>query len=289
MLYRTIRVAVPMLALLVLAACFLLPGKFASTLDVRRDGHFSFAYKGEIVVFSPDAMKGKPTPVRDDPAAPCFGAAPGLQPVPKLPPPVVTGPTSHVCSKAEQVARTANVARMNADAAERRKREGDQLAKMIGMDPGDEASMQAYAAILQKQAGWRSVVYRGKGVFDVDFAQSGVLDRDFIFPLLPRTNYIMPFVVIRKRADGAVLVSAPGFHANPMAAFANGFDGSLGGAPMVPGTTGPQGSLTITSDAAPLTNNTDDGRARDGDRSVLRWAVGPASDKIPEALLPLER
>jgi len=280
MLHRKIRVALSMLAPLLLAACFLLPGKFASTLDVRRDGHFAFAYKGEIVVFNPEAMNGKVTPVRDDPDAPCFGSA-------SSPAPVAATATRHVCSKAEQAARTANVARMNAEAAERRKHEGEQLAKMIGMDPGDESSMQAYAAVLQKQAGWRSVTYRGKGVFDVDFQQSGTLDRDFVFPLLPRTNYIMPFVVIRKRADGAVLVSAPGFHANPMAAFANGLNGMAGAAPKVPGTNGPQGSLTITSDAAPLTNNTDDGPTRDGDRSVLRWAIGPASDKIPEALLPL--
>ena len=39
---RTVVVAIGLS--LLLAGCFLLPGKFASTLDVRRDGAFTFTY-----------------------------------------------------------------------------------------------------------------------------------------------------------------------------------------------------------------------------------------------------
>jgi len=36
--------------LLVLAGCMVLPGRFVSDLAVRKDGTFSFRYKGEIVL-----------------------------------------------------------------------------------------------------------------------------------------------------------------------------------------------------------------------------------------------
>lgn len=36
-------------ALLCLSACLVTPGKFESSLDIRADGRFAFAYKGEII------------------------------------------------------------------------------------------------------------------------------------------------------------------------------------------------------------------------------------------------
>jgi hypothetical protein len=44
---------------LLLAACMLMPGKFASSLDLRKDGRFSFAYKGEIHFVSPSELDEK--------------------------------------------------------------------------------------------------------------------------------------------------------------------------------------------------------------------------------------
>lgn len=41
---------------LLLAACILMPGRFTSSLDLRKDGHFSFAYKGEIHFVSPSDL-----------------------------------------------------------------------------------------------------------------------------------------------------------------------------------------------------------------------------------------
>ncbi len=278
---RTFVVAVG--ASLLLAACFLLPGKFASTLDVRRDGQFAFAYKGEIVLITPASL-GQPTGLPDPATMKCFGPAPGAPPAPSAPPgaPRMGMAGSRACTPDE-------IAKRTADAAATRTREGEQMAKIIGMDPGNDASMRDYAAQIAKQGGWRSVVYRGKGVFDVDFAQTGRLDRDFVFPLLPKASIIVPFVVIRKRSDGAVLVSAPGYRAAPAQAFLNGLNSMQSLQPSVPPTGGPQGSFVVTSDLAPLTNNTDDGPVRDGDRTRLSWTVAPGSDKIPEALLPLGR
>jgi hypothetical protein len=39
-----------------LSSCFLAPGAFTSSLDLRRDGSFTFAYKGEVIFQSPDEM-----------------------------------------------------------------------------------------------------------------------------------------------------------------------------------------------------------------------------------------
>ena len=76
--------------------------------------------------------------------------------------------------------------------------------------PGlDDESNRAFAAKLVKYAGWRSVTYRGKGVFDVDYHFEGRATQDFIFPALPDNDLIIPFIAIRRRIDGSVLVTAP--------------------------------------------------------------------------------
>ena len=53
-------------------------------------------------------------------------------------------------------------------------------------------SNRAFAAKLMKYAGWRSVTYRGKGVFDVDYHFEGRATQDFIFPALPDNDLIIP-------------------------------------------------------------------------------------------------
>jgi len=45
--------------LLLLSACLLTPGRFDSTLDIRKDGAFTFTYKGEVKVANPaEGLKG---------------------------------------------------------------------------------------------------------------------------------------------------------------------------------------------------------------------------------------
>lgn len=277
----TTLIAVALLPLL-LAACFLIPGKFASTLDVRRDGQFTFAYTGEIVLISPATLSGTPLP---DPATmKCFGPVPGATVVP--PPPPVAGQPRTALAGARPCTPD-EIAKRTADATASRQREGEQMAKLVGMDPNDAASMRDYAAQVAKQAGWRSAVYRGNGVFDVDFAQTGRLDRDFVFPVLPKASVIAPFVIVRKRSDGAVLVTAPAFRAAPTQALFNGIN-SMQAPKLTPEmANGPSGSFTVTSDLAPLTNNTDDGPVPDGGRTRMTWPVSPSSDKVPETLIPI--
>ena len=84
------------------------------------------------------------------------------------------------------------------------------MAKMFGLPGADDESNRRFAASLMKYKGWRSVAYRGKGVFDVDYHFEGRADQDFAFPLMPESNLVVPFVAIRRRTDGSVMVTAPG-------------------------------------------------------------------------------
>ena len=69
--------------------------------------------------------------------------------------------------------------------------------------PGfDDESNRAFAAKLGKYAGYRSVPYRGKGVFDVDYHFEGRATQDFVFPAFPDNDLLIPFIAMRRRADG---------------------------------------------------------------------------------------
>jgi hypothetical protein len=66
MLRMTAALAAP---LLLLVSCILSPGKFVSTLDIRKDRSFSFTYQGEVLAADPKATdgEGKPLPVKPGP------------------------------------------------------------------------------------------------------------------------------------------------------------------------------------------------------------------------------
>src|SRR5688572_22572056 len=56
--------AAPML----LVSCLLTPGQFVSTLDVKRDGGFTFTYAGEVILLDPAASTNSTTTPSDDDA-----------------------------------------------------------------------------------------------------------------------------------------------------------------------------------------------------------------------------
>jgi hypothetical protein len=159
------------------------------------------------------------------------------------------------------------------------------MAKMFGLPGLDDASNRAFAAKLQKYAGWRSVAYRGNGVFDVDYHFEGRATQDFLFPALPDNNLIIPFVALRRRADGSVLVTAPAFTggAGPMGAAAAGAGDMGKGGPV----SRAQGRFTVMTDGEILTNNSEDGPQPHQLGREVHWDVGPASNKVPETLIRL--
>jgi hypothetical protein len=285
---------------ILLAGCLLMPGQFGSTLDVRKDGTFSFAYKGEIVAQTGERMFGGGGDIFPEPDAneKCWGPKPDgkaksagdeAAAIAVDAAMAATDEGERDCTKEELAERKKAREEARASAAERRKKEGEQFAQMSGFNPADEEAMARFAAQLAKQKGWKSVTYKGKGVFDVDYAITGRLDHDFVFPVFQKGNALFPFVIVRKRGDGSVSVNAPAFMGGGMAAMAALYGAGGGGKSSEFGNgTKPKGSFTITSDGSFLTNNTEDGPTKSGATNTAKWTVGADSDKTPEALIKLD-
>ena len=274
------RLAAMLMAPLLLAACFFSPGKFNADLDVAQDGRFAFAYKGEIVI------AGYRDPMRDFPAqgdkellndiAACFEEE---------------GKPKPTCSAEEQARLKAQAERREQNENAEDTREFEALRQTLGFDPSDEKAVAAFAARLKGQNGWKDVTYKGNGVFAVDYAISGKLDRDFVWPVFPGAAGVVPFVVAQRQADGRIRVRAPGF---------GGFGGMNSSGPMTSAMIGmaskadeggpaPDGLFTIVTGAEVLANNNEDGWTPDAKGRRIVWKVGPSSAAVPEALLGIKQ
>lgn len=124
-------------AALLLSSCLLTPGRFISTLDIKRDRSSTFTYVGEAIVAEEQG---------------------NLQPAECAPDDEACTPPS-AADKAQKAA-------------------------------AQEAKLKEIGEALSKEAGYRSVEYLGNRKFRVDYAVSGTLDRNFIYPFtatLPRS------------------------------------------------------------------------------------------------------
>ena len=249
---------IALVAPLLLTGCLWGPGKFASDLTLKKDGSFVLDYRGEITLQLPPEAASEPWSDRN---AKCE-----------------EGGKDRPCTKAEVADQKA--------AYEKKRKDSEDMAKLFGLPGLDDASNRAFAAKLMKYAGWRSVTYRGRGVFDVDYHFEGRATQDFLFPALPDNDLLIPFVAIRRRADGSVLVTAPAFTggAGPMAARAGAAASEqMKGGPV----SRAQGRFTIVTNGEILTNNSEDGAAAHPLGRQLHWDVQPATNKIPETLIRL--
>lgn len=243
---------------LMLTGCLWGPGKFASDLTLRKDGSFTLDYRGQLVLQLPP----------DDDLQPWSDAKAKCDDEGKARP----------CTKAEIAERKA--------AYEKKRQDAEQMAKALGVPGLDDQSNRAFAAKLSKYAGWRSVAYRGNGVFDVDYHFEGRATQDFLFPALPDNDLLIPFVAIRRRADGSVLVTAPAFTggSGPIAARAGAAAASqMKGGPV----SRAEGRFTVMTDGEILTNNSEDGPQPSQLGRQVHWDVGPTSTKVPETLIRL--
>lgn len=269
------RTLLALAAPLLLTGCLWGPGKFTSALDLRKDGSFTLDYRGEIVLAMPEESKGAPW---SDGMARCFKD--GRTEISSGGSDDETRP----CTAGELAKLRADYARDVAAKAAAKTKENAEAAKLFGLPGLDDDSARAFAAKLTKYAGWRSVAYRGKGVFDVDYHFAGRATQDFLFPALPDNALIIPFIAIRRRTDGAVLVTAPAMTGK--GGLFGGPDGS-GGSPMEGPAPRAEGRLTITTDGEVLTNNSEDGPQRISAGQQLHWDVTPSSAKVPETLVRL--
>jgi hypothetical protein len=224
------RLAIVSIASLLLASCLLTPGKFVSTLDIRKDRSFAFAYQGEVIAFD---------------------------------------------EKANEECRNADGE--ECDAAAKAAASAKRLAEQ-------ETKLREIAAALDKEAGYRSVEYLGQRKFRVDYAVSGRLDRNFVYPFNSDAAAIFPWMSIELRKDGTARVKAP--------AFGEGGDVSGLGPlnPMEQAAAQREGSFTLTTDAEIVMQNEEGGAqaALDGGKKMV-WRVTPTSKIVPTAVLRFAR
>lgn len=271
-------------AALLLASCLWGPGKFTSDLTLKKDGSFVLDYRGEIVLrLPPDETKTEPW---NDTMALCRQSD-STEIVAQAPvEDADEDDPIRACTAAEIAALKAQYERDAAEKAASKRQENEQMARTLGLPGLDDQSNRAFAAKLSKYAGWRSVAYRGNGVYDVDYHFAGRATQDFLFPALPDNDLMIPFIAIRRRADGSVLVTAPAL------AGGSGPLSEQAGAGAVSAMSGPppsraEGRFTIVTDGEILTNNSEDGAVANPLGRQVRWDVNPASKKVPEALIRL--
>lgn len=270
---------------LLLAGCLWGPGKFTSELALRKDGSFVLDYRGEIVLQLPD---DKPTASEpwSEKMVRCFADGRVESMAPIVSTDDETDPQSRACTKAALAKHKSDFEKSQADRAAEKSKESAEMAKMFGLPGADDESNRRFAANMMKYQGWKSVRYAGKGVFDVDYRFEGRVGQDYAFPIMPDADFIIPFITIRRRTDGSVMVTAPAF---------TGASGPFGARAKMMGLpdksdspkSRAEGRFTIVTDGEILTNNSEDGPSAHPTGRQLRWDVGPGSTKIPEMLVRL--
>lgn len=277
-------------AALLLTGCLWSPGKFTSDLLIRKNGTFVLDYRGEIVLQRPEE-KAKAAAPWSNSMARCFED--GRTETIEIPPdggnieapPVPEG--ARPCTAAEIASLKAEYEKSARERLEKERKESEEMAQVFGIPGLDDESNRRFAANLMKYDGWRSVRYKGEGVFDVDYHFEGRVSQDFAFPLMPDSDYLIPFIVIRRRSDGAVMVTAPAFAGGggPFSARARAFGIADRGAG------GPQskaeGRFTIATEGEILTNNSEDGPTSHASGRKVQWDIDPATTKVPEMLIRL--
>jgi len=272
-------------ATLLLTGCLWGPGRFTSDLTLKKDGSFILDYKGEIVIALPPD-KATSVPWKDTMARCRESGATETSTESEMSASTDDDPI-RACTPAE----TAELKRQyEAEAARKAaddRKQNEEMAKMFGLPGLDDESNRAFAAKLMKYAGWRSVTYRGNGIFDVDYHFAGRATQDFIFPAIPDDDLIIPFIAIRRRSDGSVFVTAPALTGGSGPLSQRAGQAASAAAPGSPPPSRAQGRFTILTDGEILTNNSEDGASPSPLGRALHWDVGPSSSKIPEALIRL--
>lgn len=271
--------ALTLLACAILTACMLMPGRFTSGLDIRKDGRFNYTYTGEMHLLALSKLAEMDNKANQEfEPKPCYSEGSG---------------TERVCSSRELSRQKEEWQQDRQRELEKNKREAESARMLLGgIDPSDPEAANEFAERLRRQTGWRTVEYKGNGLFDVDFAISGRLDHDFSFPTIERFPMANAFIQITLRQDGTVRIDAPGFgpaasgspFAGLMQMAAMSDENDKNDAPDVPVI---DGEFTITTDGTILANNTDEGPQSSESGQRLFWKVSAQSHAPPTALLRL--
>lgn len=141
-----------------------------------------------------------------------------------------------------------------------------------------EAEYRDIAKKVAREAGYRSVEYRGDGIFYVDYEISGKLTHNFVFPYNQDAGMIFPFVAVELRGKDMVRVKAAGF-AKP--------ENKSGGMSGMGDETNARldGTFTLVTDAEIVSQNNEDGAQTSGASKTVTWKVTPTSSDAPMAML----
>ncbi len=140
------------------------------------------------------------------------------------------------------------------------------------------------AVELAKEAGYRSVEYRGDGIFYVDFALSGTLDHAFVYPYNQDNEIVLPWIAIELRGKDALRVKAQGFaRQKNEAAGLSGMSPGLSEANEASDRM--DGTFTLTTDAEILSQNNEGGAETVGAEKVVTWKVDTKTKDAPMASL----
>lgn len=234
-------------SLLLLSACLVTPGRFESSLDIRADRSFSFAYKGEILASDMGKDGLKPGDMSGDSGSEDGAAETG---------PVETGPV---------LLQIADVTQDFSDSAGK----------------SSDAQMQAMATALSKEKGFRAARYLGERKFEIDYAISGRLTHAFLFPFNIDAQIVLPFVAVEMRGADRVRVKAPGFansfdkSQSPMGAGGPGDDA----------TKALNGTFTLTTNATIVSQNQEEGAQSTPQGQRIVWTITPLTSEAPMATL----
>jgi hypothetical protein len=246
-----LRAALALMGALLLSACLVTPGTFTSSLDIRADRSFTFAYKGEVI--ASDMGKGmaqEPAPV--DPAP-----------------------------QGEDSAWMNTAILWQED-------EAPAAEAFDAKDESEDARMQHVAAALMKEKGFRSARYLGNRKFAIDYALSGTLTHAYLFPFNIDAQIVLPFVAIEMRGDDRIRVKAPGYAPSDKGQ-GGGLGGIGGGGMMGSGADDAakalNGTFTLTTDAEIISQNQEDGPVPVARGRQIVWKATPMISEAPMAVL----
>lgn len=251
MRHASTRLAFAVAAPLLLLGCLLTPGKFTSTLSINADRSFAFAYKGEVIALDPADEIGK-------------GMSSGGD-----------GGDSWETPVEPETEGGADPATLFHPTALQ-----DDAEDKAGKKAETERKRRAIAEALSKEAGYRSVRYLGDGKYLIDYAITGRLDHNFVYPYNLDAEIMFPFIAIELRGNGTVRVKAPAFGNESSKDAAPGRDEA---AKLL------DGVFTLDTDAEIVSQNNEDGVTIAGGRKTITWTATPLSKAAPMAVLRMAK
>lgn len=268
---------------LLLAGCFLSPGKFTSELTLEQDGSFAFTYNGEIVFLGLSKL------ARMDKGTDVFAPKSCVD---------EESFEERECSEGELAEQRAEWEAGADERAAKNKEEARQMASFLGgIDPTDPQANENLRQLLLRHKGWTKVESKGDGVFDIEYSVAGHLSHDLMFPVIegaPTTNIFVQAIL---REGNQVRINAPGFSGDTGDGPSSGMMGGMAGlAALRGGDKGLEGldelprldgTFTIRTNGVILANNTDEGASQAEGMQVLTWNVSSQTKQPPTALIRL--